>query len=206
MTRPSTESLTDYEVVLAVCGGIAAYKAAALASALVQSGCGVTVCMTANAQRFVGPVTFRALTGRAVFTDAWETTGNADIHHLTLTERADLLIVAPATANILGKLAHGIADELVSALLLGSDCPILMAPAMNTRMWNHPATQRNLAFLRDEAKVHFVGPDEGWLACRTVGSGRMSEPDAICAAATQLLKARPPRRRTAARPDGDSTP
>jgi len=143
--------------------------------------------MTSNAQRFVGPVTFRALTGRAVFTNAWDEQGNADIQHLALAEKADLIVVAPATANILGKLAHGIADELVSALLLGAAAPLLMAPAMNVRMWQHPATQKNVAFLRDECGVHFVGPDAGWLACRDVGPGRMTEPDQILSAAISLL-------------------
>lgn len=188
-------SLAGYELVVAVCGGIAVYKTATVVSTLVQRGCGVTVCMTENAQRFVGATTFRALTGRTVFTDAWESSHNADIHHLTLTERADLVLVAPATANIIGKLANGIADELVSSLLLGADCPVLLAPAMNSRMWENPATQRNLAFLRAQQSISFIGPNEGWLACRTVGTGRMAEPDEIVAAASGQFLGRRPRGR-----------
>ncbi|MGE3182390.1 MAG: flavoprotein, partial [Phycisphaerae bacterium] len=171
-----------------VCGGIAAYKTATLVSRLVQSGADVHVAMTQNAQRFIGALTFRALTGRQVFTDAWSAEGNTDIHHLSLSEKSDLIVVAPATANILAKLATGIADDLVSALLLGAACPILAAPAMNNRMWHHPATQRNLAFLRDVVGVRIAGPDEGWLACRATGPGRMVEPDALFAEVASYLQ------------------
>jgi phosphopantothenoylcysteine decarboxylase len=183
----SGDRLSGREILVCVCGGIAAYKTASLVSALVQRGAGVTVAMTANAQRFVGPVTFRALTGRPVFTSAWDDHGAGDIQHLVLAEKAELIIVAPATANILGKLAHGIADELVSALLLGAAAPLLMAPAMNVRMWSHPATQRNVEFLRETCGVQFVGPGAGWLACRDVGAGRMSEPEEILSAAIEML-------------------
>lgn len=179
--------LRGREAVVCVCGGIAAYKSAELVSRLVQSGCGVTVAMTQNAQRFVGPLTFQALTGRAVFTDPWALEDSGQIQHLALAQRASLVIVAPATANIIAKLSNGIADELVSALLLGAACPVLMAPGMNTRMWEHPATRRNVAFLRDEAGVLFVEPEPGWLACRDVGVGRMADPAAIMAAAERSL-------------------
>ena len=187
-------TLRDYEVVVCLSGGIAAYKTATLVSRLVQSGAGVTVAMTRNARRFVGPVTFRALTGRPVHTSMWKTEGDADIQHLGLSERADLIVVAPATANIIGKLAGGIADDLVSTLLIGADCPVLMAPAMNHRMWTHPAVQRNVAFLQ-EIRVELVGPEAGWLACRSVGPGRMSEPEQILAAVQARLRAQPPRAR-----------
>jgi phosphopantothenoylcysteine decarboxylase len=182
------------EVLVCVCGGIAAYKTAVIVSRLVQEGCGVTVVMTRNARRFIGRATFAALTGRPVHTDAWD--AQELIQHLRLTEAADLALVAPATANIIGKLAGGIADDLASALLLGAACPVLLAPAMNTRMWAHPAVQRNIAFLR-EAGIMLIGPESGWQACRAVGPGRMSEPDAILAVVRELLQA-------ARRPGGET--
>lgn len=178
--------LHGYQVVVCVCGGIAAYKTAALVSQLVQDGCGVTVAMTRNARRFVGPVTFQALTGRLVLTSPWRTTDPGAMEHLRPSETADLLVVAPATANVIGKLAGGIADDLASTLLLGAACPVLLAPAMNTRMWQHPAVQRNVAFLRDHGFL-LVGPEEGWLACRDVGPGRMSEPQTLLTAIRQQL-------------------
>ena len=183
--------LSGYEVLLCVCGGIAAYKSAALASALVQRGGGVTVAMTRNARRFIGPITFEALTGRSVLASMWKGPAAAQIPHLKRSEAADLIVVAPATANILGKLAGGIADDLVSTLLLGADAPIMLAPAMNTRMWQHPATQRNITLLR-ESGYTLIGPETGWQACREVGPGRMSEPDTLLAEIrTQLLTAPP---------------
>ncbi len=184
---PAPLPLDGREVVVAVCGGIAAYKSAYLVSRLVQVGAGVTVCMTENATRFIGALTFRALTGRAVHTDPWADEEAGDIRHLSLAERCDLVVLAPATANMLAKAANGIADDLVSALLLGAGCPVLAAPAMNPRMWKHAATQRNLAFLR-ETGVRFVGPSEGWLACRDEGPGRMSEPDEIFTDVVELLR------------------
>jgi phosphopantothenoylcysteine decarboxylase/phosphopantothenate--cysteine ligase len=184
--------LQRYQLLVCVCGGISAYKTAAVVSKLVQDGCGVTVAMTRNARRFVGELTFRALTGRPVYTSPWRMEESADIQHLKLPERADLILVAPATANVIGKLAAGIADDLVSDLLLGADCPVILAPAMNTRMWEHPAVKRNVAFLRDGG-VELIGPDEGWLACRTVGRGRMSEPEVIQRVITERLLTRPPR-------------
>lgn len=186
-------TLSGYEIAVCVTGGIAAYKTAALVSSLVQDGCGVTVAMTRNARRFVGPVTFRALTGRPVLTTQWSTGDSASIVHLRVSETADLIVVAPATANCIGKLAGGIADDLVSSLLLGADCPVLLAPAMNTRMWAHAAVRRNIEFLRD-AGVLVVGPEDGWLACRTIGPGRMSEPEKIANAVRNQLLQHAPRR------------
>ncbi|QOJ13638.1 MAG: hypothetical protein HRU75_02815 [Planctomycetia bacterium] len=186
--------LAGREIVVCVSGGIAAYKTAAAVSRLVQSGAGVTVCMTRNARRFITPLTFRALTGRPVLTSAWETSDGGSIEHLRRSETADLILVAPATANVIGKLAGGIADDLVSALLLGAACPVLMAPAMNTRMWEHAAVRRNIDFLRN-AGVRFIGPEEGWLACRAVGAGRMSEPDEILDGVREIVRTLPlPRR------------
>ncbi|MEW6199254.1 MAG: flavoprotein [Planctomycetota bacterium] len=184
--------LAGYEVLLCVTGGIAAYKAAALASALVQDGCGVTVAMTRCARRLVGPATFQALTGRPVLTTLWHAGDDEPFQHLRPSERADLIVVAPATANIIGKLAGGIADDLVSTLLLGAACPVLLAPAMNTRMWQHPAVQHNVAFLRQHG-FQLVGPEEGHLACGVEGPGRMSEPDTLRRAILETLRARPPR-------------
>jgi phosphopantothenoylcysteine decarboxylase/phosphopantothenate--cysteine ligase len=193
-TSSTSTALSGYEVLVCVCGGIAAYKTAALVSALVQQGCGVTVAMTRNGRRFVGPVTFEALTGRSVVTSMWKATGAAGIQHLKRSEIADLIVVAPATANILGKLAGGIADDLVSTLLLGADAPVMLAPAMNTRMWQHPATQRNVAFLRENGYM-LVGPEEGWQACRMVGPGRMSEPETLLAEIKKRLLTAPPKAR-----------
>ncbi len=173
-------------------GGIAAYKVCHVVSRLVQRGCGVTVAMTDAATRFVGPLTFQALTGRAVFTSLWPGEGPLDQPHLRLTETADLFLVAPATANLIGKFASGIADDLVSTLMIGRDCPALLAPAMNTRMWENPIVQRNLATLR-ELGYALVEPGEGWLACRTIGQGRMAEAEAILDAVVTALKANPPR-------------
>ena len=166
---------------MAVCGGIAAYKLCGVVSALVQRGCGVTVAMTEAAARFVGPTTFQALTGRRVFTSLWDADGYYDPHHLSPTRQADLMLVAPATANIIGKIAGGIADELVSAMIMGADCPVVLAPAMNQQMWANPITQRNVATLK-ELGYQFVGPEEGDMACRESGVGRMSEPEQIYAA------------------------
>lgn len=190
MTTSQETPLADYEVLVCVCGGIAAYKTAGLVSKLAQAGAGVTVAMTRSAKRFIGPTTFRALTGRPTLTSMWHGGDPGAMEHLRPSETADLIVVAPATANIIGKLAGGIADDLVSTLLLGADCPTLLAPAMNTRMWQHFAVQRNMAYLRDNG-VALVGPDEGWLACRDRGPGRMSEPDAIFDAVQRLLRQRP---------------
>jgi len=185
--------LAAYEVLVCVCGGIAAYKVAALVSELVRQGCGVTVAMTRSARRLVGPATFRALTGRPVYTSMWRSGGAARMPHLGLAEAADLIVVAPATANILGKLAGGIADDLVSTLLLAADSPVVLVPAMNTRMWQHPAVRRNVAWLR-EAGFILVGPEEGRLACGTVGPGRMVDPQRLLEAIQTHLRSRPAKR------------
>lgn len=167
--------LSGREIIIGVCGGIAAYKTAMLVSSLVQQGCGVSVVMTTNAKQFIGPVTFRALTHRPVYVDMWSAQDSADINHLALSEQAEMILVAPATANIIGKLANGIADDFLSTLLIGAACPIALAPAMNTRMWQNPATQRNIAFLKENG-VSTIGPESGRLACEVIGPGRMSEP------------------------------
>ncbi|GMV95969.1 MAG: phosphopantothenoylcysteine decarboxylase [Phycisphaerae bacterium] len=190
----ATRDLDGYEVAIGVGGGIAAYKVCTVVSRLVQRGCGVSVAMTAAGARFVGPITFQALTARQVFTTLWETPGYYDPQHLRLTESADLYLVAPATADLIGKFAAGIADDLVTTLMIGRDCPAVLAPAMNTRMWENPVVQRNLAVLRELGFV-FIEPEEGWLACRDIGRGRMAEPQTILAAVEKSLKSRPPRTR-----------
>jgi len=187
---PGERPLAGREVLLCATGGIACYKAADLASKLVRAGAGVSVALSAAAQRFVCPLTFQALTARAVHTTLWADARPADVEHIALTDRAELLIVAPATANILAKLAAGLADDLVSTLALAAQgaCPILLAPAMNTRMWLAPSTEANVARL-GEWGMHFVGPAEGRLACGTTGPGRMAEPDEILAHAVAILSA-----------------
>lgn len=175
------------ELVIGVTGGIAAYKTAALVSRLVQAGAGVSVVMTRAATQFVGPTTFAALTGRAVLTEVFS---SAEYHlgsHISLADRAQLLCVAPATANFLAKAAHGIADDLLSTLYLAFRGPVLVAPAMNSAMWDQPAVQRNVQQLQQDG-VAFVGPEAGWLSCRASGAGRMAEPEAIFAAIAERLK------------------
>lgn len=186
--------LDGYEVLLAVTGGIACYKACELTSKLVQAGAGVTVAMSEAATRFVTPLTFQSLSGREVFTSLWHSAERYDPQHVGLTDRADLVIIAPATANIIGKIAAGLADDLVSTLAMTatSTAPLLLAPAMNTRMWDSPIVQANLGKL-EELGASTVGPNEGWLACRTVGKGRMAEASEIYEAASGILLVRPPK-------------
>jgi phosphopantothenoylcysteine decarboxylase/phosphopantothenate--cysteine ligase len=192
-SSPARDALSGYEVVVGVGGGIAAYKMCHVVSRLVQQGCGVTVAMTDAGARFVTPLTFQALTRRQVFTTMWAVEGYYDPQHLTLSERADLFVVAPATADLIAKFAHGIADDLVTTLMVGRDCPALLAPAMNTRMWENPIVQANVDRLRD-LDYAFIEPAEGWLACGTIGRGRMAEADTILEAVSAMLKQRPPRR------------
>ncbi len=184
------QDLVSYEVLVAVCGGIAAFKVCEVVSRLVQRGAGVSAALTKAATKFVGPTTFQALTGRRVFGSLWRAQDVADVHHVALSEAADLVLVAPATANIIGKVAAGIADDLVSTLLLSVDSPVLFAPAMNERMWDNPIVQRNVTTLT-ELGYRFVGPGEGWLACRAVGAGRMAEPPEILGVVTEMLKQKP---------------
>jgi phosphopantothenoylcysteine decarboxylase/phosphopantothenate--cysteine ligase len=174
------------ELIVGVSGGVAAYKTAALVSRLVQAGAGVTVVMTAAAREFVGPATFAALTGRPVLEHSFDDRSHPLGAHIDLAERAELLCVAPATANVLAKAAAGLADDLLSTLLLSFSGPLLFAPAMNCEMWEKPSVQRNVAQLKQDG-IHFVGPDEGWLSCRKRGVGRMSQPEAIYAAIVALL-------------------
>ncbi|MCC6494214.1 MAG: phosphopantothenoylcysteine decarboxylase [Pirellulales bacterium] len=174
------------EILIGVTGGIAAFKTAALVSELVQSGLGVTVVMTPCARKFVGPATFRALTGRPVATRAFERDAHPLGPHIELARQAEVLCVAPATANFLAKAAHGIADDLLSTMLLSFTGPIILAPAMNREMWTKAAVQRNVSQLREDG-FHLVGPADGWQSCRERGAGRMSEPAEIAAAIRGLL-------------------
>lgn len=184
--------LSGYCVLVAVCGGIAAYKVCHVVSALVQRGARVNVAMTEAGTRFVGEATFAALSGRPVLTSLWDPRAAADPQHIRLTESADLTLVAPATYNMIGKIATGLADDLVSTLLSATAGPVMLVPAMNSRMWEHPALQANIARLGDLGYL-VVGPAEGWLACRTVGPGRMVEPDQILDAAAAQLRSSPPK-------------
>lgn len=193
-SRPASPDadLRGYEVLVAVTGGIAAYKVCDAVSRLVQRGAGVTVAMTQAARHFVGPLTFQALTGRGVLTDLWSADDSRDVQHIALTARADLLVVAPATADIIGKIAAGIADDMVTTLVISADSPVLLAPAMNDRMWNNPIVRRNTQALKDGGYT-FIGPAEGWLACRSIGPGRMVEIPELLEAVVAALKARPPK-------------
>ena len=172
-------------VLLAVCGGIAAYKACEVLRGLQKAGCEVRVTMTADAERFVGATTFEALSGAPVATSLYEYPGSA-IPHIELAEWADAAVVVPATANVIAKMACGIADDCLTTTLLACACPVLVAPGMNVHMWQNPATQANVATLRGRG-VSFVGPDSGRLACGDVGEGKLAGVDEIVAAALALL-------------------
>ena len=174
------------EILIGVTGGIAAFKTAALVSELVQSGLGVTVVMTRCAQKFVGAATFRALTGRRVATRSFETDDHPLGPHIEVARQAELLCVAPATANFLAKAAHGMADDLLSTMLLSFTGPVILAPAMNKEMWAKAAVQRNVEQLRADG-YHIAGPAEGWQSCRERGVGRMAEPAEIATAIRTLL-------------------
>jgi phosphopantothenoylcysteine decarboxylase/phosphopantothenate--cysteine ligase len=185
--RDPAFALTGSHIVVCVAGGIAAYKAAELVRMLDKAGANVHVAMTARAQKFISPMTFQALTRRPVFTDLFSLTEEASIGHIQLADRADLVIVAPATANSIARLANGMADDAVSAMVLATRAPVLIAPSMNVNMWNHPLTRENLAKLVAIAKYKVVGPGDGFLACRWTGPGRLAEPEDIVEAASTLL-------------------
>ena len=173
------------QLLLCVCGGIAAYKAGELVRRLRDAGAVVQVVMTENAQRFVGAQTFQALTGLPVRTSLWDAQAEAAMGHIELARWADRVVVAPATANTLAKLAYGFADDLVSTLCLATTAPLTLCPAMNHRMWLHPATQANLALLRERG-AQVVGPEDGPLAEGESGPGRLSEPATIVGALEQV--------------------
>ena len=178
------------EIIVGVSGGIAAYKAAALTSLLVQRGAGVTAVLTRNAKRFVGPATFAALTGRPVAIRMFDPGVYPLGAHIELAARADLVVVAPASADLLAKVAGGAADDLLTTLLLCAECPIVVAPAMNSAMWAKPAVQRNVnQIAADGGRI--VQPGSGWLSCRQQGTGRMAEPEEIVNVIRDLLNDAP---------------
>jgi phosphopantothenoylcysteine decarboxylase/phosphopantothenate--cysteine ligase len=180
-------SFTDKKVALGISGGIAAYKAAEVLRGLQRAGCIVRVGMTRRACEFIQPLTFRALSGSHVIVDDYAPDNPDPIAHITFSQTVDLFLIAPATANIMGKLANGIADDFLTSTYLACTAPVLIAPAMNTTMWHHPATQRNLQQLRSDG-VHVIEPDDGEMACGTIGPGRLSEPERIVAAALDILR------------------
>jgi len=182
----SAGPLAGRSIVLGVCGSIAAYKGADLCSKLVQAGADVTVVMTDAATKLVGPLTFQALTGRHVVVDPYTHEEGVHVEHIGLADRAELFVVAPATANFLAKAAHGIADDVLTSSLLAVTCPVLIAPAMNTRMWAHKAVVRNAAACRDLG-YEVLEPGAGFLACRDVGAGRLPEPADIAERAAAIL-------------------
>lgn len=187
-TDPAPAS-SKMNIALGVSGGIAAYKAVEVLRGLQRAGCTVRVAMTARACEFIQPLTFRALSGSHVIVDDYAPDNPDPIAHITFSQTVDLLIVAPATANIIAKFANGVADDFLTSTYLACTAPVLIAPAMNTTMWEHPATQRNLQQLRADG-VHIIEPDAGEMACGTIGPGRLSEPERIVAAALEILQAR----------------
>lgn len=175
------------KVALGISGGIAAYKAAEILRGLQRAGCTVRVAMTKRACEFITPLTFRALSGSHVIVDDYAPDNPDPIAHITFSQSVDLLLIAPATANIIAKFANGVADDFLTSTYLASTAPVIIAPAMNTTMWNHPATRRNLERLRADG-VRVIEPDAGEMACGTVGPGRLSEPERIVAAALEVLR------------------
>jgi len=176
-------------IALGVTGGIGAYKAVEIARGLQKNGHDVVAVMTKSARKFVGPLTFEAITRREVITDQWKPGANADIEHIAIASNIDLLLVAPATANTIGKFANGLADDFLSSLYIATTAPVLIAPAMNTNMFGHPAVARNLETLMARG-VQFVDPGSGYLACGWIGKGRLAEPENVVAAAEQMLRSR----------------
>ena len=179
--------LTGKRIVLGVTGGIAAYKSAEIVSRLRHAGAEVHVIMTENAGKFVSPLTFQTLSANPVITDTFAAPEYWNVEHVALAKLADVFVIAPATANIIAKMAAGIADDMLSTTVLATKAPVLIAPAMNTGMWTAAATQKNAEILRSRS-VLFIGPDSGMLACGDEGAGRMSEPDEIVDSIEQILK------------------
>ena len=183
-----TGRMAGKTVLLGVTGSVAAYKAVSLASALVKAGATVIAVLTANATRFVAPLSFETLTRRPVVTELFggRSVGVEESRHISLASAADLLLIAPATANIIAKMANGIADDILTCTAMATRAPIVVAPAMNTNMYNHPATRRNIEVLTERG-CRFVGPEEGRLADGSVGLGRMAAEPAILAVVGDVL-------------------
>ena len=178
--------VTDKRVLLIIGGGIAAYKSLELIRELSRRSIASRCILTKAGAEFVTPLSVSALSGDKVYGDLFDLTDEAEMGHIELSRSADLVVVSPATADLMAKAANGLANDLASTTLLATDKPVLMAPAMNVRMWEHPATQRNLATLKGDG-VHFVGPDEGDMACGEFGPGRLAEPPVIADAIEALL-------------------
>ena len=184
--KNDTSSVIGKNVLLGITGGVAAYKAAELARLLTQAGYQVQTVMTESACRFVGPVTFQSLTGQPVFTELWDADTANPMPHIYLSRHACLILVSPASANFIAKLACGQADDLLSTLCLARDCPLMIAPAMNRQMWENPATQRNIKRLQDDGVI-IVGPADGEQACGEIGMGRMLEAEMLLTAVREKL-------------------
>jgi len=184
----SNQEILKKQVALGVSGGIAAYKSIEVLRGLQRADCDVRVAMTRHACEFIQPLTFRALSGAYVLVDDYAPDNPDPIAHITFSQTIDLFIIAPATANILAKMANGIADDFLTSTYLACNAPVLVAPAMNTTMWHHPATQRNIQKLK-ESGVHIIEPDEGEMACGTIGPGRLSAPERIVEEALKILHA-----------------
>jgi phosphopantothenoylcysteine decarboxylase / phosphopantothenate---cysteine ligase len=182
----SNQEIFKKKVALGVSGGIAAYKSIEVLRGLQRADCEVRVAMTRHACEFIQPLTFRALSGAYVLVDDYAADNPDPIAHITFSQTIDLFIIAPATANLLAKMANGIADDFLTSTYLACTAPVMVAPAMNTTMWHHPATQRNIQRLR-EADVHIIEPDEGEMACGTIGPGRLSAPERIVEKALTIL-------------------
>jgi phosphopantothenoylcysteine decarboxylase / phosphopantothenate---cysteine ligase len=180
--------MTQKRILLIIGGGIAAYKACELVRLLRKEGLAVRCVLTKAGHNFVTPMSLAALSEDKVYTDLFDLKDEAEMGHIQLSRQADLIVVAPATADLMAKMAHGIADDLATTLLLATDKPVLCAPAMNVRMWLHPATQRNVATLRSDG-ITVLAPDEGPMACGEFGPGRLPEPEAILAAIKKALAA-----------------
>lgn len=183
----SSNVLEQREILLGVSGGVAAYKSADLCSKLVQRGARVSVVLTESATQFIGKTTFEALTNRPVYQHLFDPQEHHLGEHIGLARRAELMVIAPATAHVIGRLANGLADDLLTTLALAVTCPVLVAPAMNNEMWSKPPVQRNIAQLQSDG-IHIAGPGSGWLSCGVLGPGRMLEPADLLKAIEDLLK------------------
>lgn len=189
MSSQETNHLQGAPILVGVSGGIAAYKTCFLVSRLAQAGAQVTVAMTPEAAKFVTPLTYQALSGRPVYTSAWDHIESSDPQHVSLARHCRVAIVAPCTMNCMAKLATGLTDDVVTLILSAIDrsrTPVLLAPAMNAAMWGQNSTQRNVATLRGDG-FRIVGPADGWQACRTSGPGRMTEPEDLFEAVVNAL-------------------
>ena len=183
----SSFSPTSNRILLGITGGVAAYKAAELVRLLIQDGMSVQAVMTHSACQFIGPATLQALTGELVFTDMWQTNDASSMAHINLSREVDVILIAPASADFIAKLASGLADDLLSTLCLARDCPLMIAPAMNRQMWENPATQRNLMMLQQDG-VKILGPASGEQACGEIGVGRMLEADELAQAVRAMYQ------------------